>query len=206
MLIPDVFQKYSIWPKGIIHIGAHECEERFIYRAARVSDDRVLWIEAQPDIVARMKATAPELNIAQAVVTDTDDADISFMVTNNSQSSSCLALEKHRIHHPCVSESRHIELKTVTLPTLLARLGVDPAKYDFLAMDIQGSELHALRGMESILGGLVGIYMEVNEEELYKGCGLLPEVITFLEKQGFELKEKCMTKWGWGDALFMRTI
>jgi len=205
-LIPDIFQKYGIRPKGIIHIGAHECEERDIYRAAQVRDEHVLWIEAQPDVVAKMKAREPSLKIVQAVVTDTDDADVSFMVTNNSQSSSCLPLEKHLIHHPHVLEARRIDLKTVTLPTLLARLAEDPAKYNFLAMDIQGSELHALRGMESLLGQFAGIYLEVNEEEIYTGCGLLPDVIALLERHGFKLREKHMTEYGWGDALFMRGI
>ena len=47
-------------------------------------------------------------------------------------------------------------------------------------------------------------YLEVNEKELYKGCGLLPEMDVFLETHGFKRVLMEMTCHGWGDALYVR--
>jgi hypothetical protein len=48
------------------------------------------------------------------------------------------------------------------------------------------------------------IYLETNTEEVYKGCGKLDEIDSFLKTHGFERVETYMTKYGWGDALYIR--
>lgn len=47
--------------------------------------------------------------------------------------------------------------------------------------------------------------MEVNTKELYKGCGVLEEVVRFLSDYGFIMKDINMTPHGWGDAFFENT-
>lgn len=202
MLIPDVFTKYNISPRGIIHIGAHLCEERDLYKTtARVKDDQILWIEGNPDIVAQVQHMDASIKIVQGLISD-DCKDVDFYVTNNGQSSSFLPLEKHNIYHPDVHATKTLALQTITLPELLMAHNEDISKYNFLAMDIQGAEYHALKGMQTILHHFDHIYLEVSDEELYKGCGLFPEVELLLEQHGFVLKEKVMTPWKWGDAYF----
>lgn len=204
MLIPDIFPKHGIRPKGIIHIGAHTCEERPIYHAAGVSDDRILWIEANPKMVEYTKGIMPQsVQLIQGCVSDKEE-DVSFMVTNNMQSSSFLPFGTHAAEHPDVVAVEHIHLRTTTLPQLLLQNGCNAKDYDFLCMDIQGAELHALRGMVSILQHFNGIYLEVNTAELYRGCGQLDEVQAFLSHYGFRMADVCMTHHKWGDALFLR--
>ena len=209
MLIDDAFSRYGVTPRGIVHIGANLCQERGIYARAGVPDERVLWIEAIPELVASVRANLPPtVRIVQAVVSDRAD-DVTFYVTNNGgQSSSFLPLAEHRIEHPSVHEVAELRLRTSTLPDILAADaaagGPSADAYDFLVMDIQGAELHALRGAESILRNFVGIYLEVNVKPLYEGCGLLPEVTDLLERHGFRQAEISMTRHGWGDALFLR--
>jgi hypothetical protein len=48
------------------------------------------------------------------------------------------------------------------------------------------------------------IYAEVNTEEVYKGCGVLPDLDSFLESKGFKREMLSMTAYGWGDALYVR--
>ena len=52
MLIPldYIVQKYSVHFTGILHVGAHECEELSGYDKY-ISRDKMLWIEALPDKV-----------------------------------------------------------------------------------------------------------------------------------------------------------
>lgn len=205
MLIPEFLTRYYPSPKGVIHIGAHQCEERDIYARAGLTDESVLWIEANPSCIEQVRRMYPSsLQIVQALIADTDDDFVTFHITNNVQSSSFLPLAKHREYHPHVHETNRLTMKTTRLPTLLEQHSINVSKYDVLVMDIQGAELHALRGMESILNYFQVIYLEVNEEEIYQGNGLLTDVADFLRKHGFYLAEKQMTEYHWGDAVFTR--
>jgi hypothetical protein len=46
--------------------------------------------------------------------------------------------------------------------------------------------------------------LEVNAQELYKGCPLLDEVDSFLEKHSFKRLITDITYEGWGDALYIK--
>ena len=81
---------------------------------------------------------------------------------------------------------------------------LNPDKYNFWNFDIQGAELKALYGATKSIQFAKAIYLEVNEKELYKGCGLIPEIDTFLEQYGFKRMLTNMTVHGWGDALYIK--
>jgi len=206
MLIPDLFQKWNIHPRGIIHIGAHRCEERDIYNKIGCDDSKVIWIEGNPELFVEMKNTLPQVQIYNAIISD-ECSVVDFIITNNEgMSSSFLELKEHLISHPdCLEEKRIKNLKTTTLTTLVEQYNIDMNKYNFLIMDIQGAELHALKGMTEILKHFDGMYIEVNDRELYKDCGLLPDVTKFLSEHGFVLRDIQMAgNFGWGDAYYCR--
>ena len=204
MLIPNLFQKWNIRAKGIIHVGAHYCEERGIYANGGCDDSKVIWIEGNPEIYEGIIASPFPVKIYNALISD-GEHDVDFIITNNDgMSSSFLELKEHLIEHPHCREAKRIQLKTMTLPQFLDKNSIDPANHDFLIMDIQGAELHALRGMEGILSNFNHMYLEVNTKELYAGCGLLHEIIDFLRPHGFVLRDILMTEHGWGDAYFSR--
>lgn len=203
MWIPDCFEKCSIVPKGIIHVGAHMCEEREIYKNVGCDDTKVVWIEGNPRLCHSISQKFPTVNVYNGLISDREE-DVDFIITNNGASSSFLELKEHKIQHPDVYEIERIKLRTTTLPELLNRNSIDITSYDCLMMDIQGAELHALRGMKDILSGFRLVYLEVNVKELYDGCGRLPEIIEFLQPYGFVMAEIKMTDYGWGDAVFVR--
>jgi hypothetical protein len=47
------------------------------------------------------------------------------------------------------------------------------------------------------------MYLEVNEKELYKDCGLINDVDNFLSQYNFKRVLTKMTTHGWGDALYI---
>ena len=106
MLIPTIFSTFPecIPKKGILHIGAHMCEERVLYNSIKIGDNDILWIEAIGEIVAYVKKINENINIVQAVITDKDDEELSFMITNNKESSSIFNFGTHAIEHPHVFE------------------------------------------------------------------------------------------------------
>lgn len=194
MLIPNLFEKWNVKPKGIIHIGAHSCEELDIYKT-QAECDNIIWIEANPNYIKD--------GVYQALISDVTGNEVDFIITNNdAQSSSFLELKEHLVEHPHVKEINRIKLKTITLNDLMIENSLNYENYDFLAMDIQGSEFHALKGIGDMIKYFRYIYMEVNTKEIYEGCGLLPDIIKYLSKYGFTMKDINMTQHGWGDAFF----
>jgi hypothetical protein len=77
---------------------------------------------------------------------------------------------------------------------------------DFVNLDIQGAELHALQGFGTQLSRVKWIYSEINKIEVYKGCALIQDLDIYLSNFGFK---RIATRWvsraGWGDALWAQS-
>jgi len=195
--------KHGMRVTGVLHVGAHECEEAGVYAEIVEPGARVVWVEGNPSICARMRARGVA-DVHEALVSDVDGAETDFIVTNNGQSSSILELAEHSREHPDVFEVARVRLKTVTLASLLAGFE-EPPVFNFINLDIQGAELLALRGLGAErLSSVDYVYTEVNVRELYAGCALLPEMDAFLGAAGFERADTAITRHGWGDALYLR--
>jgi hypothetical protein len=50
------------------------------------------------------------------------------------------------------------------------------------------------------------IYTEVNSNYLYKDCSLINDIDDYLSKFNFERVETSMTKFEWGDALYVKPL
>lgn len=195
-------KKYNLKINGILHIGAHQCEEDKHYKKNGIRN--IIWIEA-------IKEKADKCRIGRRivwnnVVSDLDDQDVIFKITNNYESSSILNLKTHLKEHPHIHVIEERKLKTKRIDSLYKEHNIDPKYANFINIDIQGAELLALRGMGDLLENIDYIYAEVNEKELYEGCALLPELDSFLNDKGFKRVEINMLKYGWGDALYIRDV
>jgi FkbM family methyltransferase len=208
MLI-DPFEIYNIISSnnihicGVFHIGAHECEELYFYNTLGLDNTDVLWIEAIPSKVDKaMQRGIP--NMYNAVITDKDDEDIVFNISNNGQSSSVLEFGTHSQEHPdCVYVDK-IQQQSITIDTFFQRNNIDASKYNFWNFDIQGAELMALKGAIQSIQHAELLYLEVNEKELYKNCGLIDEIDMFLSIYNFKRVLTRMTPHGWGDAIYIK--
>ena len=71
MLIPlhALVRKYNIQFKGILHVGAHECEELNDYEHY-IQRNKILWVEALPRKVELCKEKYPNVLIENAIVSD----------------------------------------------------------------------------------------------------------------------------------------
>lgn len=190
--------------KGIIHIGAHKCEEIDDYKKFGISSNRIIWFEAQSSLVDKCRQLYPATQIYQAVLFDVDNKEHDFIITNNGISSSLLTLKEHLIEHPWVQELRRDNVKTITFKTFVNEHKIDIKNYNFVNLNIQGCELRALKGMDDYIDQLDYIYIEVNTKELYTNCDLLPNVDAFLVQKGFNQVAIKMTQHGWGDAFYVR--
>lgn len=196
----DLVKKYNINFKGILHVGAHECEEISDYENY-ISRNNVLWVEAMEDKVDFCKAKYPGIKIEQAVISDKIET-VTFRISNSTQSSSILDFGLHRHFHPDIVFVNSIEMETKLLKDIICNYDVE---YNFMNLDIQGTELKALKGMEEHLHKIDYIYTEVNSDYVYKDCCLITEIDEYLKQFGFHRVE---TSWWydcrWGDAFYIR--
>jgi len=203
MYIPfsKLYDLYKLNITGILHVGAYECEE-IIYYEKYVPRNKILWIEAMYDKVMNNKIKYKDLMIEHAIVSDCEEI-VKFNISNNGQSSSFLELGEHKLIYPDVEYINYFYDKTKTLNNILKNY--NDIKFNFLNLDIQGTELKAIKGMENYLKFVDYIYTEVNICEIYIGCTILNDLDEYLNKHGFKRVE---LEWGynnkWGDAFYIR--
>lgn len=196
--VQELVNAWSIAPLGVIHIGAHTAEESIDYQ--RYGWSPVIWIEANPMLIDRLKVIVPpEDMVICAALWDEDELSLDFYVANNVESSSLLQPAKHLIEHPDIKFETHLTLSTKRLDSILTEIP------NFLNLDVQGAELHVLRGLGKLVESLDYIYTEINDDELYKNCAKLEDLDCFLESKGFS--RVCLRRngrSGWGDAFYVR--
>ena len=205
--IHKLVAKYNIHFTGILHVGAHDCEELNLYKNY-LPINKILWVEAIPEKVASCKNAYPDILIETAVVSDTREQ-ITFNCASNGQSSSILKLGTHAKRYPHIVYNSSFTAETKLLSDFIYNYDIS---YNFLNLDIQGAELKALKGMEGYLLNVDYIYTEVNSEYVYENCAIVTEIDDYLMRFGFIRAETAWysedgrTSHGWGDAFYIRTV
>ena len=204
-VILEYLKRYNIHVNGVIHIGAHECEEKGFYNdILGVSDEHIIWIDANTKKVMEMKGKG-FTNIYQAAI-DEEERDVVFNITDNSQASGILTLNHAAGFYNNINIVEQIQCRTEKLSNFLKRVEKDPSKHNFWNLDIQGTELHVLRGSKELLNQCDVIYTEVNQDYVYKGCGLIHELDTLLYEYGFKRVDTLWTTEKWGGRIVLKGI
>uniref|UniRef100_A0A6C0DP79 Methyltransferase FkbM domain-containing protein n=1 Tax=viral metagenome TaxID=1070528 RepID=A0A6C0DP79_9ZZZZ len=198
-----LFETYGISIRGILHVGAHECEELEVYSTKwDVDSSDIVWIDANPRLIEQNKKKG--IPNCYTAVLDECERETNFHITNNGQSSSLLEFGTHATSYPWCVVTETIPVKTQTLTQFFEKNSLDPTKYNIWNFDIQGVEYQVLHGSTNMLQYADCIYSEVNTADVYKGCGQLKEMDALLESHGFQRVLLEMTDQAWGDALYLR--
>lgn len=200
--VKDTLDLMGITVRGVIHMGAHLCEEMETYKRWNIHPNNIVWIDANETLVGYNRARGIP-NIYCAALDETVRTS-EFRITNNGESSSLLELGTHAADYPHIVVVETRQVNTITLPGFLKEHLLTPVDYNLWNLDIQGVELQVLRGSTTLLDQVDAIYTEVNSQEVYKGAGLVSEIDTLLENHGFKRVLTYMTSAGWGDALYIK--
>jgi FkbM family methyltransferase len=188
-LVGDPFLNFLKKSRGVIHVGANDGEERYLYAEHGL---KVVWIEPIPDVFQRLVENIrdlPDQRAINALITNEDGATRTLHISNNSgQSSSILDLHLHKDIRPEVRFTHDITLRSSRLPTALA--DIDLSQYDAMVLDTQGSELLILQSAATILAGFNYIQVEAANFEAYRNCATVDTLNTFLRSHGFQLLHK----------------
>lgn len=200
--LKEISSVWGIKPNGVLHVGAHLGEEAMEYESFGWLP--VIWVEAQPELVKalRNKLSKDKHQVFEAAVWDEDCVKMTFLMANNSQSSSLLNFGSHSKSYPSVVMNKQLDVSTIRLDSLLIKNDIP----NFANFDIQGVEGRAIMSLGRRIDGIDAIYTEVNRKEVYVGCMQIDEMDNLLKSEGFK---RVAVRWvlgkGWGDALYLRT-
>jgi FkbM family methyltransferase len=116
-----------------------------------------------------------------------EDGTLTINVTENIVSSSLYPVGENSISvEPTTRTVRQEDVKVTTIDTFFS--GELRLKGEvLLKLDVQGFELEALKGALKNLKNIKIIQIELSFVPLYEGAPLFVEVVSFLEKEGFEI-------------------
>ena len=97
---------------------------------------------------------------------------------------------------------KNIRLNTDTLNNQLIKVGVN--EVDFIKIDTQGYELPILQGSYDYLDSVIGLEIEVEFVEMYKGQPLFNEVNGFVKSKGFSLVD--LKRYYWKNFKLTNTV
>lgn len=196
---------FAVQPSGILHVGAHQAEEVPLYRAAGwLERGPVILVEAQPALARDLERRFAGTNarVIEAVAWDVEGETLELKVASNSQSTSVFEFGSHAASYP---EITFTDRRTAIGRRLDGLLTADD-RFDFVALDVQGAELAALRGLGDRLTAVRWVYTECQQRDVYAAAPDVRALDAFLSARGFV---RVATRWagrhGWGDALYCRT-
>ena len=198
----NLFDKYKMNIKGIVHIGAHYGEEIQEYVDNGIQKITVFEpLSKNFDVLAnRMKNVNADIQGHQVALGSKKGTAKMFVSSGDGQSSSILKPKQHLELHPDVSFNGTEEVEVCLLDEY------DVGDSNFINIDVQGYELEVFKGGKNTLEKIDYIYCEVNRDEVYEGNAMVEDMDEFLDAYGFERVE---TKWPetyytWGDALYIK--
>ena len=179
----EFFVNFAYAPEEVLHIGAHLAEEKKLYEALGI--ERSLWVEAQPEIFARLQGIVGSENALNTGVWSKKTV-LNFKVARNSVSSSLLNLD---VSNPWqgLDFVEEIEIETNTMDdviTIFQERGFLCEPF-FVLLDIQGAEYEALLGWQKTTSQTVGLSCEVSRKKGYSGARKRWQIVIKLFLLGF---------------------
>jgi FkbM family methyltransferase len=187
----------------VVHCGGHKGQEEHLYEESEFK--KVIWIEAIPELADFMKkkfGAKSKHEVINTALWSISDEELDFHLSSNSKaSSSILKMKHHKNAFPEVHVVDVIKIKTKTLDEVM----INQSSISLLLLDLQGAELEVLKGATEALKISEHIFVEVSLSELYSDQALFSQILEFLHKHGFMLRDfDLVEKSGHGNALFSK--
>ena len=183
-------------------MGAHRGGEAPVYDWFQ---KKTIWIEANPKIIPDLEdhiSQFPHQKVISALLSDKDNQNVEFKISSNdSASSSIYEFGKKSLEQNLKMVSK-INLKSEKFDTIVEKNSIQLNDYDFWVMDLQGSELLALKGAALSLKKCRSILVEVSQSEYYINAVKWDELKKFLNENHFT--QKWEPKESHTDVLFVK--
>jgi hypothetical protein len=187
----DYLDSMSI--KGVIHIGSNNIDVLNLYNSINIKN--IIWIDAYNH------AKIYNIRSYNALITDKDDMEYIFNISNNGEASSVL---EYKTSLPDIFHKETFLLKSITLDSFYKKYNIDYNNYDMWYICISGSELWALKGGKENIKNINIIYIKIYTKELYNNCPLIQDIDTYLNTRNFKRMITEINIYGSGIAIYKR--
>lgn len=202
----DLYYKYKLKIKGILHIGAHFGQEFEIYKKYNITN--LIFFEPLPHTFETLKTNIGNKDILgikpilvnKALGNETRKVDMFCESDNKGQSSSILKPELHEKQYPWIKFNYKLQVDMIKLNDYK----FNHMEYNFINIDVQGYEFEVFKGSSEILPNIDYIICEVNRDEVYKDCARVEELDEYLGTFGFKRVETTWDGGTWGDAFYIK--
>jgi FkbM family methyltransferase len=203
--IVNLVEKYKIKRNIVLHVGGNVGQEIELYEG--LGFDNIIWIEGWPpfadELEKKLKAKSNH-KVIRAMISDIGDEYVEFSLASNKGSSTALQVTdnwKKAFSTIDLLEKKRVRCKR--LDELLEANGIY-VSIDFMVMDIEGSELKALRSMGEGLRNVSAALVEFSIRENYINGPLLSDIDMHMINFGFK---RVYIKMGAvsGDALYIQS-
>ncbi len=197
--LENLVEKYQMNIEGIIHVGASEGQEIPVYQKLGIK--KVVFFEPLYDVFKKLEMNAKPFNYLCYNYALSDREGITKIYrehSNGGQSSSLLKPNLHEKYYPDIVFDSTELINTKKLDSF------NFYEYNMLNIDVQGAESMVLRGSIKTLPNIKYIYLELNFEELYKGCSLVNSIDEMLSIFDFKRVETGQITNGWTDGLYIK--
>lgn len=195
---------------GVLQVGASSGQEVPYFTANGISLGALIEPLDGPYAVLRQRCAGHEGFLPVQALCGSRDGDmVQFHVaSNNGESSSILPPAKHLSDYPYVQFQTTQTIQTFTLDRIFGAVSAQRPDIgqavNLLYMDVQGAELHVLKGANIVLHQVDYIYTEVGLGGGYEGDVELEDLVSYLKAYGFRLSDLEFNSEGWGNAMFIR--
>lgn len=205
LLYDRLLGKYGCQRRGAIYLGGHKGE--MLLALVLLGFKKIIVVEPQPELFQKLQERIALINqflnsyerliggleftsieIFQAAV-GAIDGEAELYVTSESKLSSLFKPKEKVINEDTsyseVTVSNKIIVPLKTIDSLIEESSGELSDFDFLYMNIQGSELNALEGAKETLSQLDAIYLEKNMIPRYEACPDSEEIDPYLIDRNF---------------------
>jgi len=208
----QIINRLGIANVCIFDVGANKGQSAKTYRAAFPKAD-IYCFEPIPEMLVKLEnqfSTDNKIHIEPKAVAQKKGS-ATFYVNAHVGSSSLLkrTSDEKRYYKKEHVQNDSIEVETISLDEFVQENNI--SKAHILKFDIQGGELQALKGAESLLrsGNTSIVYTEVSFTPLYDEAPLFDEIWSFLKHLGYTLYSMSNLHWAangqilYGEATFV---
>ncbi|MEI6843446.1 MAG: FkbM family methyltransferase [bacterium] len=196
---------------NVFEVGARDCVDTLSFREL-LPESTIYAFECNPNTLGLCRKNiknSKNINLIEKAVTNFDgkvtfypinkDKTVTVWKDGNPGASSLLKasgkypLEKY--------EQDEVEVETTKLATFLRQKNI--SSIDLLWMDIQGSELNALKGLDDKISQVKIVHLEIEFFEIYEKQPLFRDIKSFFKKSGFIFLGFTNIGTYAGDAIFL---
>lgn len=185
--IQYIFQLIGKDPKVIFDVGANIGFVTFQFRK-RFERTKIFCFEPNPEVFIILNTSYATDNdiIKENLGIGSKAGMLNFYKNNNSGTSSFL--KPNEFHNKNMARKyTEMNIPITSISEYTSHHGID--NIDVLKLDIEGFEIEALKGAESLLvqSKVKVIYLEVSLSEMYEGQPLIGDIIEYLSKYKYTL-------------------